>query len=834
MACATPMAARLCWIVLVAVVGLLLTAAPGGAEQGVGFSELPADVREAAHVYDPRPALQTDNPFGVFAHNELPAVELVHLLADIGLGHAKLPQSDPAVIIPLSRKLGLDLVIFSGLPRNPKRFHQLIARYKGEVQYYQTDGDEPNNAHVKPLDFVKRMRAASVMLRRADPQAKLIMDDLGDEHTARYFAHCLDVGLADAIDYASYGYFTWGGAKQLFGRMRELAGKHHMKLFLAPLQQFGNGGSALHKHQKHLIDFYFCGAELINLYKLIDWAGQFGMLRMDGMLTANYAGLQTLCQFVGRDLPPDRKLSVDVMLQGHLPMEWRVPQSPAKLAVEPGPGWDVQDRRVWVRSFRNDQTLLLCLWYGPRKFNWRFHGPSGVTARLTLGTTAYRYPVAIDLITGRLHDLPYHMEGQQLVIEHVPVDSYARAVLLLKHHPQWEKSVRKQANPREQKPDVWQSVTDVGSLPGEWITAILPDKTGAVWIGLCPMERSEVAIAHVDNKRRVKPIPFANPDRTPWTADITGQAVIKLLPHADKIEGLVRGHFFRFSPGSNRISDFPDPGRADKLFKPKMFTDAMVWKDRVWLTALGTAREGNVEQGEGVAVFDRRTNGWKTYTHRRAGELATKPVPEWSGRVTGIASTPNGLWISAMGRRPSVFLGGKWHQLPAPAPLWSWCVASAGRQVFFGGTDQIVRAEVERNTASSGHLSFRVHIDSAEETGLSGRILHAAVGKDRLWFTTRYSGIAALNLTTGKWTTWLPGQKGLPIAMVEGILPVKDHVWIWTWGGGIARLNLAENLWKITTRREGLVDNRVSTLVEEPDGTVWVGTFRGLSIKHRR
>ncbi|MCY3020726.1 MAG: hypothetical protein NTW87_17045 [Planctomycetota bacterium] len=814
---------------IASLVAALAAWGAGAAEEGYPFSQLPPEVRENAKVYDARRSCETDNPFGVFAHNELPAVELVNLMADMGLGHTKLPQSDPDVFVPLADKLGIDVVVNSHLPDDPKAFAAIIGKHRGKVRYFQTGGDEPNNNNVKPADFVGKMARAAAIFRAADPKASLIMDDLGDEHTADYFEKCLAAGLAQHVDYASYGYFQWGSCQPLFRRMSELAAQEskkgrNLKLFLAPLEQFRTG-FACHKQQKHFAEFFWQGAELINLYKLIDWAGEYSMLHFDGSLTANYAGFQTLCQFLGNDVPPDREMRIEAEFEGGFPEEWNNAKE----------DWR---RRTWIRPFRNAERLFLVVYLGNEKFSALDPCPSGHTLRLTLPTTAYGYPVAVDMITGRLHDLPHRFEGAKLVVDKVPADTFAWGVLLLKRNPDWERSPGRAAAAPPLRPDLPRSLTNVREFPGgDWVTALLPDGKGGAWIGLCPLHLTHVAVARVDEKLQVTPLPFApRADGKPRAP--LGGSVTRLASCGDFIYGVMRagsgrGFLFRFKPDAKEIADCFDPGGTDKLFGSCAFTGMEVRGDQLWLTAIGTATEGKVQQGEGVAVFNTRTEAWKTYTHRRPDELADKPAAEWSGRMTGIAQGADGIWVSAMGLVPSFTDGAAWHPLPrARQTNWTWCVAMQGHNAWFGGNDgqvhRVLTPRIEEMELAGTRFAAET-FDSAS-TGLKGRVLHTAALGNQVWFTTRYEGVAMYDAGTKKWRTWLPGgPEGLPECMIEGVLPRADHVWMWTWGGGMARLKLREDRWEQFRRAEGMVDNRVSAVVEEADGTLWVGTFRGLS-----
>jgi hypothetical protein len=487
--------------------------------------------------------------------------------------------------------------------------------------------------------------------------------------------------------------------------------------------------------------------------------------------------------------------------------------------------------------------MFIIVYLGKEKFSILDPAPSGYTLRLTLPTAEYGYPVAVDLITGRLYDLPHRFEGAKLVVEKVPADTFAWGVLLLRRNPGWEKPAEQPVSPRQQRPDSWQSLTDAPELPGgDWVTAVLPDGKGGAWAGLCPMHLSHVAVAHVDEKLRVAPLAFA-PGAEGRPRPPLGGSVIRLASCGEHVYGAIRagsgrGFLFRFKPDAKEIVECFDPAGTDKLFGSCAFTGMEVRGDEIWLAAIGTATEGNVQQGEGVAVFDTKTGAWKTYTHRRGDELAETAGTEWSGRLTGIAQGAGGIWVSAMGVPPSFFDGAAWRPLSARKRiLWTWCVTPQGRQAWFGGNDgtvyRISKLSAEDEAIAlpeEDRRQLTAETFESARTGLKGRVLHAAARGDRIWFATRYEGVAMHDAGARKWRTWLPGgQEGLPGAMVEGLLPAADHVWVWTWGGGIAKLMIGEDRWEQVRRAEGLADTRVSAVVEEADGTLWVGTLRGLT-----
>jgi ligand-binding sensor domain-containing protein len=60
-------------------------------------------------------------------------------------------------------------------------------------------------------------------------------------------------------------------------------------------------------------------------------------------------------------------------------------------------------------------------------------------------------------------------------------------------------------------------------------------------------------------------------------------------------------------------------------------------------------------------------------------------------------------------------------------------------------------------------------------------------------------------------------------------LEVDDagHVWAGTWGGGLSRVD--GKRWMTLTVADGLPGNHIFALGRDPEGTLWIGTSRGLA-----
>ncbi|MEM1095906.1 MAG: two-component regulator propeller domain-containing protein [Bacteroidota bacterium] len=106
-----------------------------------------------------------------------------------------------------------------------------------------------------------------------------------------------------------------------------------------------------------------------------------------------------------------------------------------------------------------------------------------------------------------------------------------------------------------------------------------------------------------------------------------------------------------------------------------------------------------------------------------------------------------------------------------------------------------------------------------------------AADGNTLYFATGYNGLGIHDLETNQ-TRLVPYQPDLPDGLShERISNVYvDHdktLWVGTWGGGLNRLRPA-SLFAHYDADDGLVNEFMWTLAEDPTGAVWAGTIDGL------
>jgi signal transduction histidine kinase/ligand-binding sensor domain-containing protein len=109
-----------------------------------------------------------------------------------------------------------------------------------------------------------------------------------------------------------------------------------------------------------------------------------------------------------------------------------------------------------------------------------------------------------------------------------------------------------------------------------------------------------------------------------------------------------------------------------------------------------------------------------------------------------------------------------------------------------------------------------------------------------LWVGTRSGGLNAFDRRTSRSVRFLPSPSD-PATIghhhVTAILESRGGIlWVGTDGGGLARIDkapagLAAGGWRVArvTTDDGLVNQNVASLLEDDDGTLWIGTRHGLS-----
>ena len=111
--------------------------------------------------------------------------------------------------------------------------------------------------------------------------------------------------------------------------------------------------------------------------------------------------------------------------------------------------------------------------------------------------------------------------------------------------------------------------------------------------------------------------------------------------------------------------------------------------------------------------------------------------------------------------------------------------------------------------------------------GLSGNAITAiaedAVGN--LWIGTEAGGLNCFK--DGKFISYRESENGLPGEDISCLYVDKDdNLWVGTSGHGLARFH--QGKWTRYSKRDGLVSNSISYIIEDDEGDLWIGSNLGL------
>ena len=143
---------------------------------------------------------------------------------------------------------------------------------------------------------------------------------------------------------------------------------------------------------------------------------------------------------------------------------------------------------------------------------------------------------------------------------------------------------------------------------------------------------------------------------------------------------------------------------------------------------------------------------------------------------------------------------------------------------------------------ADGRSFTRFASDPADPNSLSDDFVTTLIeaSDGTLWVGTRSGGLNAFDRGTGRSVRFLPSPSD-PATIghhhVTAILESRrGTLWVGTDGGGISSLEKAGDAaatrgWRVTriTTDEGLVNQNVTSLLEDDDGSLWIGTRHGLS-----
>jgi ligand-binding sensor domain-containing protein len=152
---------------------------------------------------------------------------------------------------------------------------------------------------------------------------------------------------------------------------------------------------------------------------------------------------------------------------------------------------------------------------------------------------------------------------------------------------------------------------------------------------------------------------------------------------------------------------------------------------------------------------------------------------------------------------------------PAAAPLDGWTLHPApGGGMWLAGR-------------GAAFFDGDAWVTYTTRDGLAGELVQAVAtdSQGRTWFGTDsglsiWNGDAFFNITA---------EQGLPAADMRALASAGDAMWIGSWGGGLYRF--ADNQLEVfNVENTGLPSDRITALAALPDGSLLLGTDRGLAL----
>jgi signal transduction histidine kinase/ligand-binding sensor domain-containing protein len=398
--------------------------------------------------------------------------------------------------------------------------------------------------------------------------------------------------------------------------------------------------------------------------------------------------------------------------------------------------------------------------------------------------------------------------------------------------------------------------------------AIAEDPAGVLWFG---SERGLFRLDESAGLLRSVPLPELAPNK-----DVPIITSIALSANGTLWISTWNRGLIAFDPASGSSRGFRhDPERPESLAADRL---ACVLSDGAGDLWIGT-------WGSGINRFSATVDLFHTILERRAGSEEGLPYRE----VTSVMEDrKERLWVGTFGkglwrRAPT---GRSFAGIAAPAepPLALNAVLTLAEQpdgtVWAGSMTGLFRIDPRSGTITSsarapqdahglgagyvevllvdragalwagtgggglhrlepdGRTFARFVSDPADPASLSDDFVTTLLeGSDgMLWVGTRSGGLNAFDPKSGRWSRFLPSTTDSATighhhvsATLEGR---QGILWVGTDGGGLARIEPGPGGgWRVKriTTDAGLVNQNITSLLEDDDGSLWIGTRHGLS-----
>jgi ligand-binding sensor domain-containing protein len=149
--------------------------------------------------------------------------------------------------------------------------------------------------------------------------------------------------------------------------------------------------------------------------------------------------------------------------------------------------------------------------------------------------------------------------------------------------------------------------------------------------------------------------------------------------------------------------------------------------------------------------------------------------------------------------------------------------------LWIGTTDGLVRFD--------GYRFRRYAHDRADSGSLPGNRIQAllAARDGRLWVGTHSNGVAVYDAVSDRFErfdTAQGAQQPLPAGGVRALAETPDGaIWVGTTGSGLVRIDRTGTVQEFRADGDetGLLDDRISALAVDAGGSLWIGSWQGLS-----